>query len=123
MPVRSVVTTVLIFTILRFGAAQVPRRGDAYDLLLHSTLLTEQRAALTTIIEAPQVYVPRIRQTLRDYPRLVRSDWTAANRAVDLAALGSRPIVRSGPDRLAREIPSAQRPTIPSRLQTCDGAS
>lgn len=60
---------------------------DSYELLLHSPSLAEQRAALTTILRDSKEYVPRIQQSLRDYPKTVRTDWTAANRAVHVAAL------------------------------------
>lgn len=60
---------------------------DSYDVLLHSRSPAEQRAALTTILCNPKEYVPRIQQSLRDYPKTVRTDWTAANRAVHVAAL------------------------------------
>ena len=42
---------------------------------------------MTAILENPQKYVPRIQQSLRDYPRLLRTDPTAAKRAVYISAL------------------------------------
>jgi hypothetical protein len=60
---------------------------DSYDVLLHSQSLAEQRAALTAILENPQKYVPRIQQSLRDYPQLLRTDPTAAKRAAYISAL------------------------------------
>lgn len=63
------------------------RQRDSYDVLLHSRSLADQRAALTVILQNPQVYVPRIQQSLRDYPSLLRTDRIAANRAVYVAAL------------------------------------
>jgi hypothetical protein len=60
---------------------------DSYDVILHSHSRAEQRAALNTILRRRQDYVPRIRQSLREYPRMVRTDWLAATRAVHLAAL------------------------------------
>jgi len=72
-----------------FGYAQEPesKQADSYDVLLHSRSLEDQHAALTTILQDQQKYVPRIQQTLRSYPRLLRTDRVAANRAVYLAAL------------------------------------
>jgi hypothetical protein len=63
------------------------RLADSYDALLHSRSLADQREALTQILDAPQKYIPRIQQSLRDYPRLLRSDPKAASRAVYLSAL------------------------------------
>jgi hypothetical protein len=62
-------------------------RVDSYDVLLHSGSVQEQRTALTAILRDPQAYIPRIQRSLRDYPRLLERDWTAANRAVYVAAL------------------------------------
>jgi hypothetical protein len=56
-------------------------------ILLHSASLADQRSALGMILQKPLVYVPRIQQSLRDYPRSVRTDWTAANRAVYVGTL------------------------------------
>src|SRR5215467_8108849 len=60
---------------------------DSYDVLLHSQSLAEQREALKVILESPEKYVVRIQQNLRDYPRLLRTDPTAAKRAVYISAL------------------------------------
>jgi hypothetical protein len=67
--------------------AQQPIKSDSYDLLLHSLSRAVQREALSAILRQPQDYLPRIRQSLREYPRSVRTDWRAANRAVHLAVL------------------------------------
>jgi len=64
------------------GAGQ----SDSYDVLLHSKSLAEQRAALNTVLEHQQQYVPRIQQSLRDYPRLLETDPIAARRAVYISA-------------------------------------
>ena len=66
-------------------AAQSPR--ISYDVLLHSSSLSEQRAALGTVLATPREYVPLIRRTLQTYARQVRKDRVAANRAVYVAAL------------------------------------
>lgn len=63
------------------------RQADSYDVLLHSRSLDDQRTALSAIMQDPQKYVPRIQQSLRNYPRLLRTDRVAANRAVYLSAL------------------------------------
>jgi hypothetical protein len=60
---------------------------DSYDVLLHSKSLTDQRAALTVILHDPQQYVPRIQQSLRDYPQLLKTDPRAASRVVYVSAL------------------------------------
>jgi hypothetical protein len=79
----------LIVLALPFGYAQKPelKQSDSYDVLLHSRSLADQRAALTAVTHDPQKYVPRIEQSLRDYPRLLRTDRVAANRAVYISAL------------------------------------
>ena len=63
------------------------RRPDSYDILLHSGSLEEQRTALTVLLRDPQVYTSRIQRSLRDYPKLLRTDRMAANRAVYVGAL------------------------------------
>jgi hypothetical protein len=60
---------------------------DSYDVFLHSNSVASQRTALEAVLNEPQNYVPRIQQSLREYPRLLRSDRRAANRAVYLSAL------------------------------------
>lgn len=72
-----------------FAFAQKPtaKPTDSYDVLLHSKTLVEQSKALEVVLHDPQKYVPRIQPSLRDYPRLLRSDRLAANRAVYLSAL------------------------------------
>jgi hypothetical protein len=62
-------------------------QSDSYDVLLHSGSLADQREALRAILDDPQKYVPRIQQSLRDYPQLLRTDPTAARRAVYISAL------------------------------------
>jgi hypothetical protein len=64
-----------------------PKQADAYDVLLHSRTLTDQHTALAAVMHDAQKYVPRIQRSLRDYPRLLRTDGVAANRAVYISAL------------------------------------
>ncbi len=74
---------------------------DSYDALLHSRSLTVQRKALIAILADPQKYILRIQQSLRDYPRLLRTDRVAANRAVIISALLRDP---SFPPLLVRNV-------------------
>jgi hypothetical protein len=87
---RGLCVVLLALTICGNTQSQsIPR--DSYDVLLHSQSLDEQRTALTVILRDPKPYLPRIQRSLRDYPRLLRSDWTAENRAVYVAALVQDP--------------------------------
>ncbi len=93
--IRSPTPTVL-------GQAQsVARQRDSYEALLHSQSWAVQRKALTVILSDPQKYVPRIQQSLQDYPRLLRTDRVAANRAVYISALVRDP---SFPPILVRHL-------------------
>jgi hypothetical protein len=86
----SRVAALIIALILSFLAyAQEPdaKQVDNYYVLLHSRSLADQRKALTAVINDPQRYVPRIQQSLRDYPRLLQTDPVAANRAIYVSAL------------------------------------
>jgi hypothetical protein len=67
--------------------SQLPRQLDSYDVVLHSASVEEQRTALTAVLRSPQLYVPRIRRSLQNYPGSLRTDRTAANRAVYVGAL------------------------------------
>jgi len=78
---------VLVLSLAAFGSERAVGASDSYDVVLHSQSLADQRAALTEILETPQQYVPRIQQSLRDYPRLLRTDPTTAKRAVYISAL------------------------------------
>jgi hypothetical protein len=60
---------------------------DSYDTLLHSQSVVAQREALQAVLADPEKYVPRIQQSLRDYPQLLRTDPTAASRAVYVSAI------------------------------------
>jgi hypothetical protein len=60
---------------------------DYYGILLHSQSLADQRQALEQILDNPETYVASIQRSLREYPRLLRTDPTAAERGVYLAAL------------------------------------
>lgn len=77
-----------VLTLTPLGTPQSgSKQTDSYDVLLHSRSLGEQREALTTILNDPQKYVQRIQQDLREYPRLLRTDPTAATRAMYISAL------------------------------------
>jgi len=84
--IRALACALLIPVTLSYARPEAIET-DSYDVLLHSRSVAEQRAALTAILQAPDAYVSRIRQNLLDYPTLLSSDWTAANRAVHVAAL------------------------------------
>lgn len=81
-----------------------PKQVDSYYVLLHSRSLVEQRKALTAVINDPQAYIPRIQQSLRDYPRMLRTDPVAANRAVYVSALVRDP---SFPPILVKQLGNA----------------
>jgi hypothetical protein len=78
--------TPLVLAICGSARAQA-RRLDNYDVVLHSASVEDQRTALTEVLRNPQVYVLRIRQSLQNYPGLLRTDKAAANRAVYVGAL------------------------------------
>jgi hypothetical protein len=88
-----------------------PRQADAYGVLLHSRSLADQRTALTAVMRDTQNYVPRIQQSLLDYPRLLRTDPVAANRAVYVSALVRDP---SFPPILVKNLGNA------SVLEECE---
>ena len=62
-------------------------QGEALERLLHSGALDDQRKALNQILANPSSYTSRLQRLLREYPKLVRTEWQAANRAVYTAAL------------------------------------
>jgi hypothetical protein len=104
MILRVVSIAFLALTIC--GNAQPQSRsGDSYDVLLHSGSFEEQWTALTVILRDPKAYLPRIHANLQNYPRLLRSDWVAANRAVYIAVLVRDP---SFPPILARILGDKQ---------------
>ncbi len=70
-----------------FFISPAPAQADTYDVLLHSQSVEDQRSALQTILGHPKTYISRVQQTLRAYPRLLRSDPITAKRAVYLSAL------------------------------------
>lgn len=82
---------ILLVAFLALAALGSPQIGskqrDSYDVLLHSRSLEEQRTALTEILRDPDAYLSRIQESLRDYPKTLRNDRTAANRAVYVAVL------------------------------------
>lgn len=103
----SHVALLIVALMLPFwGYAQEPqpKQADAYDVLLHSRTLADERIALAAVMQDRQKYVPRIRQSLRDYPRLLRTDRVAANRAVYVSALVRDP---SFPPILVKNLGSA----------------
>jgi hypothetical protein len=65
----------------------IATQADAYDVLLHSRSLAGQRAAISIVLRDSRQYLPRIQQSLRDYPRLLQTDPMAARRAVYISAL------------------------------------
>jgi hypothetical protein len=79
----------LWLAVLAFDAGAQPGAGanDPYGVMLRSASLAAQRTALAAILLAPPDYVPRIRQSLRDYPKQLQSDYQGATRAVYVAAL------------------------------------
>lgn len=87
--------------------------ADYYAVLLHSHSLAKQRGALRKILDNPQKFVPSIQQSLRDYPRLLRTDPTAAKRAVYLSALVRDP---SFPPFLVKSL------AVPDVIDGCEYA-
>src|SRR5438132_671484 len=91
MSTRSTILSVIGFTatLLTLGNAALGQtaRSDPYDLLLRSRSLDEQRTALAAVLRTPQPYIARMRQDLREYPKRLKSNYVAANRAVYIATL------------------------------------
>ncbi len=77
----------LMASTLAYAQQPSATSNDNYRVLLHSRSLEKQRTALRAVLQDPVEYVPRIRESLRDYPRLLRTDRVAANRAVYVSAL------------------------------------
>jgi len=59
----------------------------SYETLLKSRSVAEQREALSAILKNPEKYAPQIQKSLRDYPRLLKTNPTAAKRAAYVSAL------------------------------------
>jgi hypothetical protein len=78
---------VLILSFRIYAQESGAKQLDNYYVLLHSRSLAVQRKALKAVIKDPKRYVPRLQQSLQDYPRLLRTDPLAADRAVYLSAL------------------------------------
>jgi hypothetical protein len=78
---------IFLLPVAAFAGESAAAASDSYDVVLHSQSLADQREALTAILESPEKYVQRIQGSLREYPRLLRTDPTAANRAVYISAL------------------------------------
>jgi hypothetical protein len=87
--------------------------SDSLAVILHSASLADQREALKVILDNSQKYVPRIQQSLRDYPRLLRTDPTTAKRAAYISALLRDP---SFPPILAKSL------NVPDVLDDCEYA-
>ena len=84
---RLLLLVTLTASALAYAQQVTAELPDSYEVLLHSNSVASQRTALEAVLHNPRKYVPRIQQSLRDYPRLLRSDRRAANRAVYLSAL------------------------------------
>jgi hypothetical protein len=94
----------LMVALLGFAQEPGAKQTDSYDLVLRSRSLVDQRAAVIAIMQDPQKFVPRIQQSLRDYPRLLRTDRVAANRVVYISALVRDP---SFPPILVKKLGNA----------------
>jgi len=90
-PEQPLIGATLTASALAYAQQATAEPPDSYAVLLHSNSVASQRTALEAVLHDPQNYVPRIKQSLRDYPRLLRSDRIAANRAVYLSALVRHP--------------------------------
>jgi hypothetical protein len=91
----------LLLPIALFPDEHVRDAKDSYDVLLHSQSLADQREAVRVILDKPEKYITRIQQSLRDYPRLLRTDPLAAKRSVYISALLRDP---SFPDILVKSL-------------------
>lgn len=78
---------IFLLPVAAFAGERAAAASDSYDVVLHSQSLADQREALTAILESPNKYVQRIQESLREYPRLLRTDPTAAKRAAYISAL------------------------------------
>jgi hypothetical protein len=85
--IRRLAFLVFLLPVAQLANVRAADAGDNYDIALHSRSLEEQREALKAILADPEKYVPRIQQSLRDYPKLLRNDRRAADRAVYISAL------------------------------------
>lgn len=83
----ALVIVVLMPCFFVYAQQAQPKQHDSYEVLLHSRSLRDQRTAIGAVLRDPQKYIPRIQQSLKDYPRLLRTDRLAANRAVYISAL------------------------------------
>jgi hypothetical protein len=107
------VTLISLFSGVAAFADGSATARDSYDILLHSQSVADQREAIHSILADPEKYVPRIQQSLRDYPQLLRTNPTAANRAVYISALVRDP---SFPSILVKSI------ATPDVLDDCEYA-
>jgi hypothetical protein len=92
---------ILLFPISPSASEPASDARNSLEVLLRSPSLADQREALKAILDSPQKYVPAIQQSLRDYPRLLRTDPTTANRAAYISALLRDP---SFPPILAKSL-------------------
>jgi hypothetical protein len=103
-------TTALVLSLFALPACTAAQSTttvsmDEYGVILRSRSLADQREALQAIVADPQKYVPRIQHDLREYPRLLKTNYRAAERVVYIAALLRDPsfppiLVRSLGDEL-----------------------
>ena len=95
------------------GSQTRPGQKDSYEIALESQSIAEQREALRAILDDPSKYTPQIQQSLRDYPRLLRSNPIAAKRSVYISALVRDP---SFPPILVKSL------GVPDVLDECEYA-
>lgn len=123
----GLVCLILLLPVTPFAGERPADARDSYDLLLHSQSIEEQREALKTIVEDPQKYVPRVQQSLRNYPQLLRTDPTAAKRAAYISALVRDPsfppiLVKSlGAPEVLGDCEYACPATFALTIQACFG--
>jgi hypothetical protein len=108
--VRYLAMLVSLLSVVAAFADGPTTTRDSYDTLLRSQSVAAQREALLAVLADPAKYVPRIQQSLRDYPQLLRTDPTAASRAVYVSAIVRDP---SFPPILVRTL------GIPRVLDEC----
>ena len=111
--VRYSATLIWLLSVVAAFADGPATARDSYDTLLHSQSIADQREALQAALADPEKYLPRIQQSLRDYPQLLRTDPTAASRAVYVSA-----VVRdsSFPPILVRSL------GVPNVIEECEYA-
>jgi hypothetical protein len=83
----SLIISALVPCFRAYAQRPEAKQPDNYHVLLRSSSLAAQRKALAAVINDPQRYVPLIQQSLRDYPRSLKADPVAAERAVYVSTL------------------------------------